>query len=80
MGPRSDPRPFSYGGLRCRGAIGNLHACASRKHGRAASLALGLLGLGQITDPPKRAVIEAIEGRETPPAPTGEPKDATSGS
>ena len=65
-------------------AVAPLVAAAGRKHGRkvrgTASLALALLGLGQITDPPKRNLIEAIEGEETPPAAKGEPKDATSGS
>lgn len=61
-----------------------LAAGFGRKHGRAvrgtAGLALVLLGLGQVLDPPKRNLIEAIEGEEQEGAATGEPKDATGGS
>jgi hypothetical protein len=59
-------------------------AAFGRRHGRkvrgTAGLALALLGLGQITDPPKRNLIEAVEGEEQGSESTGEPKDATSGS
>jgi hypothetical protein len=59
-------------------------AAFGRRHGRnvrgTASLALALLGLGQITDPPRRHVAEAIQGEEQGSESTGEPKDATSGS
>lgn len=59
-------------------------AALGRKHGRAvrgtAGLALALRGLGQITDPPKRNLIEAIECEAQEGAASGEPKDATSGS
>jgi hypothetical protein len=37
-------------------------------------------GLGEVVDPPKRNLIEAIEGEEQEGATTGEPRDATGGS
>ena len=59
-------------------------AAFGRRHGKAvrgtAGLALVLLGLGAVTDPPKRNLIEAIEGEEQGSESTGEPKDATGGS
>ena len=59
-------------------------AAFGRRHGKAvrgtAGLAMILLGLGQVVDPPKRNLIEAIEGEEQEGATTGEPKDATGGS
>ena len=71
-------------------AIGALVALApfvaafGRRHGKAvrgtAGLALVLLGFGQAFDPPKRHLVEAIEGEEQGSESTGEPKDATGGS
>lgn len=59
-------------------------AWLGRRHGRVvrgtAALAFVLLGLGQVTDPPKRNLIEAIEGEDKAGEATGEPKDAAGGS
>jgi len=65
-------------------ALAPFAAAVGRKHGSkvrgTAGLALVLLGFGQITDPPKRNLIEAIEGEEQEVPATGEPQDATGGS
>jgi hypothetical protein len=53
-------------------------AWLGRRHGRSikgsAGLALMMLGLGEVVDPPKQHLIEAIEGEEDEPAESGEPK------
>lgn len=59
--------------------IAPLFAWLGRRHGRTlrggAGLALMMLGLGAMFDPPKQAMIEAIQGEEEPPQESGEPKD-----
>jgi hypothetical protein len=47
------------------------------KQGKRArgGIALMLFGLGQVTDPPSKHLIEAQEGDETEAESTGEPKD-----
>lgn len=51
-----------------------------RKVSRTAGLALFMLGFGQMFDPPRRHMIEAIGGEEQDGESSGEPKDATGGS
>jgi hypothetical protein len=64
--------------------IAPLAAWLGIRHGRkirgAAGLALALLGLGQMFDPPRRYMIEATEGEEREAGSSGEPKDASGGS
>ena len=59
-------------------------AWLGRKHARSirgtAGLAMVLLGFGQVFDPPRRHMIEAIEGEEQDTEASGEPKDAAGGS
>jgi len=59
-------------------------ALAGKRHGRsvrgAAGLAMILLGLGQVLDPPKSHLIEAMEGEENADETSGETKDSASGS
>jgi hypothetical protein len=51
------------------------------KHGKRArgGIALMLFGLGQVTDPPSKHLIEAQEGEEAAAESTGEPKDPSRG-
>jgi hypothetical protein len=55
-----------------------LVAWLGRRHGRsvkgAAGLALMMLGFGQVFDPPKQHLAEAMELEEDGPAESGEPK------
>ena len=48
-----------------------------RRHGRnvKGGLAIAMLGVGAIVDPPRKHLIEAQEGEENAPEPSGEPKD-----
>lgn len=61
-----------------------LAAWLGRRHGKAvrgtAGLALVLLGFGQVFDPPRRHMIEAVEGEEQDRTASGEPKNTTGGS
>jgi hypothetical protein len=54
-------------------------AWLGRKHGRrlkgSAGLALVLLGFGAMFDPPKQALIEAVQREEEGSDESGEPKD-----
>ena len=57
--------------------IAPLAAWLGSKQGRKArgGIALMLFGLGQVTDPPSKHLIEAQEGEEKATESTGEPKD-----
>jgi hypothetical protein len=52
------------------------------KQGKKArgGIALMLFGLGQVTDPPSKRLIEAQEDKPREAESTGEPKEPTSGS
>ena len=61
--------------------IAPLVAWLGSKQGRKArgGIALMLFGLGQVTDPPSKHLIEAQEGEEKGAESTGEPKDPSTG-
>lgn len=61
-----------------------LGAWLGRRHGRSlkggAGLAFIMLGFGEVMDPPRQHLVEAVAGEEEGPDATGEPKDASAGS
>jgi hypothetical protein len=61
--------------------IAPLVAWLGSKQGKKArgGIALMIFGLGQVTDPPSKHLIEAQEGEENATESTGEPKDPTPG-